>query len=249
MRKRTAIKKIIISSCSFWAILTLSFPAYAQEDINDEDLKKLIAIQKTEIDSLKQLSQEQGKLIAEQAEIITELSGKLEAVSSVTARLEKALPTDGSLWLKGQKVIDAGGGWHRSYGNTGWYNGTHGGGWHMTDNTWIRSYGGKDVYVDKVVRADNGFQVDGKQIIAGDGKVLVSPHYSKEYTWKKGSGNIKMEKADQYACYLTDIHWQFEKVGSRHEWVTVFIQGGWWILGGMTSQTDVSVNAICVTFR
>jgi hypothetical protein len=22
-------------------------------------------------------------------------------------------------------VIDAGGGWHRSYGNTGWYNGTY----------------------------------------------------------------------------------------------------------------------------
>src|SRR5579871_103997 len=40
----------------------------------------------------------------------------------------------------GNQVIDAGGGWHRSYGQTGWYNGTYGGGWYMTDTTWIRQY-------------------------------------------------------------------------------------------------------------
>lgn len=37
--------------------------------------------------------------------------------------------------------------WFRSKGSTGWYSEDHGGGWHMTDNTWIRNFGGKDVYL------------------------------------------------------------------------------------------------------
>ena len=39
-------------------------------------------------------------------------------------------------------------GWLRTYGDTGWYSQTYGGGWYMQDSTWIRSYGGKYVYVD-----------------------------------------------------------------------------------------------------
>ena len=35
--------------------------------------------------------------------------------------------------------------WFRSKGNTGWYSEDHGGGWYMSDNTWIRNFGGKDV--------------------------------------------------------------------------------------------------------
>jgi hypothetical protein len=37
----------------------------------------------------------------------------------------------------------ASGDWFRSYGTTGWYNGTYGGGWQMTDTTWVRTYGSK----------------------------------------------------------------------------------------------------------
>ena len=37
--------------------------------------------------------------------------------------------------------------WFRSKGNSGWFSEDHGGGWYMTDNTWIRSYGSKDVYL------------------------------------------------------------------------------------------------------
>jgi hypothetical protein len=66
--------------------------------------------------------------------------------------------------IDGNTVIDDGGGWHRSYGDTGWYNDTYGGGWRMTDSTWIRSYGGKDVYVDRRVRADGGFYVNDLKI-------------------------------------------------------------------------------------
>ena len=37
--------------------------------------------------------------------------------------------------------------WFRSKGSTGWYSEDHGGGWYMNDNTWIRNFGGKDVYL------------------------------------------------------------------------------------------------------
>ena len=37
--------------------------------------------------------------------------------------------------------------WFRSKGSTGWYSEDHGGGWYMSDNTWIRNWGSKDVYL------------------------------------------------------------------------------------------------------
>ena len=37
--------------------------------------------------------------------------------------------------------------WLRTTGSTGWYSDTYGGGWHMSDSTWIRSYGSKPVYM------------------------------------------------------------------------------------------------------
>ena len=54
--------------------------------------------------------------------------------------------TSGAILMNGSMVIDAGGGWHRSYGNTGWYNGTYGGGMYMTDTTWVKTYNGKSLY-------------------------------------------------------------------------------------------------------
>ncbi len=41
----------------------------------------------------------------------------------------------------------------RSYGNTGWYNQTYGGGWYMSDTTWIRANGDKSVYTGGAVYA------------------------------------------------------------------------------------------------
>jgi|GEM_PF-2109412 len=58
----------------------------------------------------------------------------------------------------GLLLRDAGGGWMRTYGNTGWYNGTYGGGWYMADPTWISAYGNKYVYTGGVIRGDGGLQ-------------------------------------------------------------------------------------------
>lgn len=44
-------------------------------------------------------------------------------------------------------------GWFRPQGDTGIYFQDHGGGWNMTDNTWIRAYNGKSVWVDGTLNA------------------------------------------------------------------------------------------------
>jgi hypothetical protein len=45
--------------------------------------------------------------------------------------------------IDGKTVIDDGGGWHRSYGATGWYNSTYGGGIYMDQTTYVRVYNNK----------------------------------------------------------------------------------------------------------
>lgn len=42
-------------------------------------------------------------------------------------------------------------GWYRTYGNTGWFSETHGGGIHMTDSSWIRTYNGKKFFVSSTM--------------------------------------------------------------------------------------------------
>ena len=51
-------------------------------------------------------------------------------------------------------------GWVGTIGATGWYNITYGGGWHMADNVWIRTYNNKNVYAGSaIIRTDGTIQV------------------------------------------------------------------------------------------
>ena len=46
--------------------------------------------------------------------------------------------------------------WVRTKGSAGWYSEDHGGGWYMSDNTWLRSYNSKAVYTASgIIRSDN----------------------------------------------------------------------------------------------
>ena len=44
--------------------------------------------------------------------------------------------------------------WFSSYGNTGWYNETHGGGIYMQDTTWVRVYNNKQFYSQNLIQSD-----------------------------------------------------------------------------------------------
>lgn len=48
--------------------------------------------------------------------------------------------------------------WFRALGDCGFYFEDHGGGWHMTDNDWIRAYNGKNIYTSGEMRCDGGFE-------------------------------------------------------------------------------------------
>lgn len=57
--------------------------------------------------------------------------------------------------------------WFRSTGSTGWYSQTYGGGWHMTDGTWIRTYGSKSVYQNTGQIRTDGYLVTNGGITVG----------------------------------------------------------------------------------
>lgn len=46
--------------------------------------------------------------------------------------------------------------WFRSIGTGGWYSETYGGGWHMTDSTWLRSYNDKPIYTAGGIYSPHG---------------------------------------------------------------------------------------------
>lgn len=66
--------------------------------------------------------------------------------------------------------------WLRTRGTAGWYSETYGGGWRMTDSTWIRAYNGKSVWVgDGILGGDAGLTIGyGGTFGAGDGGVNIA---------------------------------------------------------------------------
>jgi site-specific recombinase XerD len=59
-----------------------------------------------------------------------------------------SITNTGSYSWAGNQIMDGTTSWLRTYGSTGWFNGTYSGGWYMIDTTWIRSYNSKGVYMD-----------------------------------------------------------------------------------------------------
>lgn len=49
--------------------------------------------------------------------------------------------------------------WLRTSGSTGWYSQTYGGGWYMTDTTWVRTYNSKSVYSSGQIRGASGLTI------------------------------------------------------------------------------------------
>lgn len=48
-------------------------------------------------------------------------------------------------------------GWFRTTGNTGIYFATHGGGWYMSDGTWMRLYNDKNIYTGGTIRSGSTY--------------------------------------------------------------------------------------------
>ena len=57
--------------------------------------------------------------------------------------------------------------WFRSTGATGWCSQTYGGGWYMSDSTWIRTFGSKSVYQNTGQIRTDGYLVTNRGLTAG----------------------------------------------------------------------------------
>jgi hypothetical protein len=83
--------------------------------------------------------------------------------------------------------IYADGGWLRVSGGAGLYFQTYGGGWRMTDSTWIRTYGGKNVWVEGALHTEGALEIAGSSALNfssyGGGWYMV------DTSWIRAVGN------------------------------------------------------------
>lgn len=91
-------------------------------------------------------------------------------------------------------------GWYRSTGATGWFNSGFGGGIYMSDNVWVRTYGSKSFYCDKVIKARDGIELadlnafqafdlyrSGSRARYGIGSDSSTVNYACIETWNSGA--------------------------------------------------------------
>ena len=74
---------------------------------------------------------------------------------SGTLTVGSTLTVNGAITSPEGTLRDDAGGWMRTYGATGWYSQSYGGGWYMTDTTYIRNYGSKQVLLSNVLHMNS----------------------------------------------------------------------------------------------
>ena len=104
------------------------------------------------------------------------MSGVLTVTNSFTAG-QTGASISGRLLVSGSSNVDGSvtantfyaPNWFRSTGNSGWYNGTYGGGMYMVDTTWVRTYNSKGLVGNGVYSSGNLTVVNGNVIANGTG--------------------------------------------------------------------------------
>lgn len=87
--------------------------------------------------------------------------------------------------------------WFRSKGSTGWYSEDHGGGWYMSDNTWIRNWGSKDVYLSNKLSVNGNVGIgttapSHKLHVLGDIYTTTRVNINGIILEKDSDGNLKV---------------------------------------------------------
>ena len=110
--------------------------------------------------------------VANSANATANAAAAAAANATTIANSTKAAGSQNVNNVNGKLTVTGGGiytnDWFRALGNNGIYFEDHGGGWNMTDNTWIRSYGGKSVATDADIYIGRNSQINGSQAITGN---------------------------------------------------------------------------------
>ena len=111
-------------------------------------------------------------------------------------------------------------GWFRTVGDGGLFFEKYKGGWHMTDNDWMRSYNNKNVYCNKEIRANRmtteadvvvggNLQVDGnatfKNNVVFNGNVSFAKDVEIKGTCLLGNTNIRGSATIDGACSIGNV--------------------------------------------
>lgn len=148
--------------------------------------------------------------------------------------------------------------WIRTVGSAGWLSESHGGGWYMIDNTWIRSYGNKSIYQNTgTLRTDGTFQVgeDGKYVslsssgfkfgdtaaASANNKLTINGHLLIE-----GSYNSQNSYTEGIRINRSSNGWAIVSLGGAQA-TQSGTGNGVWLIGSASNPTDATTAADSLT--
>ena len=103
--------------------------------------------------------------------------------------------------------------WVRTTGNSGWYNATYGGGMHMTDSTWVRTYNAKKFHIPNT-EGDSFYTAGG---VLADGGGNFSDVYIRSDKRLK-TNLVPLSDALEKVCKLTGYEYDKKKCLSATEY-------------------------------
>lgn len=145
----------------------------------------------------------------------------LNATTANTANVVNSsnITSAGYIAAGGTGVTDAGSvstnNWFRATGNTGLYFQTHGGGFHMTDSTWVRTYNSKNLYTAGETRTNGSFSSDQSRQRGSYGDITVGSN-GRQGGW----GGIEfVSPEDQTFMVYTDQHSGMYRNNTTWNWL------------------------------
>ena len=149
-------------------------------------------------------------------------------------------PTHETYTLQVQGDVSIMFGWVRTYGPTGWFSETYGGGWFMQDFTWLRAYSDKSIFTGGDIQA-NGTITGGTFV--GNGYSLSNLHASNIST-----GNLHRERLPAAFQVNTDTPSVYVSsagnvgIGTTATTARLHVDGNIYSTGDITGLSDARVK-------